>query len=77
MCAAEIVGDPHGGDVHLALRENLLVGQVGLCVRAGDELHALVFHPLADGPGLVVADLRGFVIQGRLAEPFLVHAQSD
>ena len=30
VCAAEIVGDPHGGDVHLALREDLVVGQVGL-----------------------------------------------
>ena len=73
--AAEIVGDPHGGDVHLALHENLVVGQIGFLVRAGDELHAALFHPLADGPGFVVADLRGLVIQGRLAEPFLVHAQ--
>ena len=72
--AAEIVGDAHGGDVHFALGENLLVGQIGLLVRAGDELHALVFHPLADGPGFVVGDLRGFVVQGRLAEAFLEHA---
>ena len=74
VVAAEIVGDPHGGDVHLALAENLLVGQVVLLVRAGDELHAALFHPAADRPGLVVADLRGFVIQGRLAQPLLVHA---
>ena len=39
--AAEIVGDPHRRDVHLALLEDLIVGQVGLLVRAGDELHAL------------------------------------
>jgi hypothetical protein len=32
--ATEVVGDPHGRDVHLALHEDLVLGQVGL-VRSG------------------------------------------
>ena len=72
--AAEVVGDSHRGDVHFALLENLLVGEIGLVLRAGVELHAAVFDPLADGAGFVVADLRRFVVQRRLAEPLLEHA---
>ena len=72
--AAKVVGQPHGGDVHLALQENLLVGEIGIVLRAGVEPHAALFHPLAHRGGFVVADLRRFVIQRRLAEPFLEHA---
>ena len=42
--AAEVIGDAHGGDVHLALPENLRVGQIGGVVRAGVELHAALFR---------------------------------
>ncbi len=73
--AAEIVGDAQRGDVHLALQQDLLVGQV---FPAGSgpvsKLHAALVHPVADGGRLVVGGLHGFVIQGRLAEPFLEHA---
>ena len=72
--AAEVVGDPHGGDVHLALLEDLRVGEIGLVLGAGVEFHAAVFDPLADGGGLGVADLRRFVVEGRLAEPLLEDA---
>ena len=50
------------------------VGEIGLVLRAGVEFHAAVFEPLADGGGFGVADLRRFVVEGRLAEPLLEDA---
>ncbi len=68
---AEVVGDAEGGDVHFALQLDLLVGQVGGVRRAGDEFHASLFHPLANGGSLRVAHLQRLVVESRLAEPFL------
>ena len=42
--AAELVGDAQGGDVHLALLEDLRVGEVGLLVGAGDEGDAAAYR---------------------------------
>ena len=55
--AAEFVGDAQRGDVHLALLEDLGVGQLGLRIRAGVEPHALAVQPLADGLRFVADDI--------------------
>jgi hypothetical protein len=71
-CAtAEVVGQPHGGDVHFALRKYLLVREIGLVVGAGVESHPALFHPLAHRGCFGIAHLRRFVIQCRLTQPFL------
>ncbi len=60
--ASEIVGDAQRGDVHLALQENLVVGQVLGVVRAGVEGHATLLHPAAHFLGLTVFDLSRLVV---------------
>ena len=72
--ASEIVGQADRGDVHLALLEDLFVGQILGRVWPGDELHPARFHPMANGARLVVGHAQCFVVQGRLAEPFLEYA---
>jgi len=43
--AAEVMRDADGGNVHLALGEDLLFCEVGGVVRAKVELHAFVLQP--------------------------------
>ncbi len=47
--AAEFIGDPEGGDVHLALLVNLLIGEFGFFILAGVEVQAFGVEPLAHG----------------------------
>jgi len=72
--AAEVMGDPHRGDVHLALLQNLGVGQIGLLVRPGHEGHAPRVQPVADSLRLRTGDQPHGRHQRRLAQPLLVHA---
>ena len=74
MVAAEVVGDPHGGDVHLALLQDLLVGQIRCGVGPGGT--SCPRSPSTGGRRRASSslDLRRFVVQGRLAEAFLEHA---
>ena len=58
--AAEVIGDAQGGDVHLALLENLRIGQVGLFGGAGDEGHAALIEPGADFRRFGVGDVRAW-----------------
>ena len=41
-------------------------------IGASHEAHAAPFHPLADGGSFFFSDLRGFVIEGGLAQAFLI-----
>ncbi len=72
--AAKFVGNPQGGDVHLALQEDLLVGEVVLVPRSGLEFHSLLLHPPSDRSGLGIAGFHRLVVEGGLAEPFLKEA---
>ena len=72
--AAEVVGDAQRSDVHLALQVDLIVGQMLVGIAAGDEFQAVMLEPAADRAGFVVAGLHRLIIEGRLTEPFLVHA---
>ena len=72
--AAELVGEPDGGDVHLALLQGLGFGQFGLLVAAPVEGHALLQQPVQDLAGFGVADLLHGGVQGGLAQPLLEHA---
>ncbi len=72
--AAEVVRDTHGSDVHLALFENLAIGQVGFLVGAGDELHAPRVEPVAHLLRFLVAHQAHGRHQRRLTESLLVDA---
>ena len=53
--AAEVGGDSCGGDVHLALVEDLIDGELGGGVEAELEVDAAIEEPLVDGLGFFVA----------------------
>ena len=72
--AAELVRDAHGRDVHLALLENLIESQLGRCILAEGELHALGDQPVVHAVRLGVADRAHLGDQRRLAQPLLVDA---
>ena len=72
--AAEIVGDAQSGDVHLALIQNLVVGEVGFGIGPGQEVHALGVQPGADTARLLVAHLAHGGVEGGLAQPLLEDA---
>ena len=72
--AAEVVGDAQRGDVHLALLEDLRVGQIGLRVAAGAELHAFAVEPGAHLLRFLGAGGEHFGVERRLAEALLEHA---
>ena len=71
---AEVVGDAHGSDVHLALLQDLVVGQVRVRVGAGHEGHTALIQPTAHRLGLSIRDASHFRYQRRLAQPFFVEA---
>ena len=73
--AAELSGDPDGGDVHFALLEDLRLGQVGLLVWCRDwNFMPLGEEPVVDGAGLLVVDGQHFRVKGGLAEALLEDA---
>src|ERR1019366_7995417 len=72
--AAKFDGDADGSDVHLALVEDLVVGEVCLGVRPGDKPHTLPVEPGTDLACLILADLAHGGVEGGLAEAFLKYA---
>ncbi len=68
---AELCGDADGGDVHLALLEDLVLGEILFLTRAELEGHAAVEEPLVDLAGLVVLHGEHLRVEGRLAEALL------
>ena len=70
--ASEIVSQSRGGDVHLALELNLPPGEMIFLARADDEVHAVIFEPGAGLGGLEIGDLRCLVVEGGLAQAFLI-----
>ena len=73
--AAEIVRNPQRRDVHLALLENLRIGQLGLFVRPGDELHPLRVQPRARRLRFPIRRSAHLGVQRRLRQPLLEHAR--
>ena len=73
--ASELVRNPHGGNVHLALFENLLVGQIGFFIRPGHELDATLVEPGANLLRLGIGNLAHRGHQRRLAQAFLIDAR--
>ena len=69
--AAEIIRDPHGGDIHFALQANLRVGEIALVLRAGVEFHPLLLQPRAHGVGLGIRHAHRLGVKRGLAEAFL------
>src|ERR1035437_6220087 len=72
--AAEGLGHPDRGDVHLQLRRDLPFGELGGFVGAELELHAAQEQPVERGHRLRVLDLEHGRIQGRLAQALLEEA---
>ena len=72
--AAKVVGDAQRRDVHLALFQGLRVGQLGLGIAAGGEVHALAIQPGAHLARFAVAGRQHFRVERRLAEALLEHA---
>ena len=72
--ASEFIGDPQRGDIHLALLENLIVGEIGFRRGAGEEAQPFPFDPLPYGCRLGVRHVAHLGVQRRLAEPLLEHA---
>ncbi len=56
------------------MAEDLVVGEVGLRVGAGDELHSLGVQPFAHGLRLGIADGQHFRVQRALAQALFEHA---
>ena len=52
--AAELIGDAHRGDVHLALLQDLSVRQFGFGIEAGEKLHAARIQPCAYASRLIL-----------------------
>ena len=57
MSQPKVVRDPRGGDVHAALVEDLVDGQLGRRVLAEVERHAPGHQPVVDGARLGLGDL--------------------
>ncbi len=75
--AAESLRDAGGGDVHAALVEDLIEGEIGLRVVAEMEGHALLDQPVVDRARLGVGNLaRGGVERG-LRQALLEHAERE
>ncbi len=72
--AAKIVSDPHRGNVHFALFQYLIVGQITSMVGPRDEREPSLFHPLPHCFRFTVFDLSRLVIEGRLTEPLFEHS---
>ena len=73
--ASELLGDADGGDVHLALLEDLVLGEVVLLAGAELEGHAAVEEPLVDGARLLVLDGEHLGVERGLAEALLEDAR--
>jgi hypothetical protein len=73
--AAEIVGDAQRRDVHLALIEDLGVGEIGFGMRSGMEVHALFVQPVAHRARLFVGHFAHGGIQRRLAQALFENSQ--
>jgi hypothetical protein len=58
-----IVGDSNGSDVHLALSQDLVFGQIGFMFVTRMKLHAAIHEPFVDRFGLLFAGLLSLVIQ--------------
>ena len=72
--AAEVIRDPHGGDIHFALEPDLRVGQVALVARAGVKFHSAFFQPRAHRIRLGVRHAHRLGVERGLAEAFLENA---
>src|SRR5271157_6592733 len=68
---SKIVGDSQRGDVHAALIEYLIIGQLCGRISAGVKLHALVIQPTADALRLLLRHSLHLRIQRGLAESLL------
>ena len=72
--AFEIVGDPNRRNIHLALLKDLLFREVGSMMGTDMKDHALLVHPISYALCLRICNSCRFVIERRLAKPFLVDA---
>ena len=72
--ASELLGDTDGGDVHLALLEDLVLGEVVLLAGAELEGHAAVEEPLVNGARLLVLHGEHLGVERGLAEALLEDA---
>src|ERR1039458_9263602 len=66
---------PQGGDVHLALAEDLVFGEIGFGVGARAENHAFTVEPVAHRMGLAIANAAHGGIEGGLAQALLEDAE--
>jgi hypothetical protein len=62
-CAAELVGDAHGCNIHLTLLKHLRLGEIGFLVLAKVELKPFAKIPIENRTRLVVSDGEHFCIK--------------